>query len=48
MKRRFNILSDPRFRLVRDETYGSYLLGEHITGDYYFMIGHHGTANRTR
>ena len=38
---------DSRFKLVRDEVYGAYLEGEHITGDLYFMIGHHGTADNT-
>ncbi len=34
---------DERFAAVHDETYGTYLKGEHITGDIYFLIGHKGT-----
>ena len=31
------------FRLMHDEVLGDYLLGEHITGDIYFRIGHKNT-----
>ena len=30
---------DPRFKLVKDEHYGSYLFGEHIDGNIYFLMG---------
>ena len=29
---------DPRFNLAEDETYGKYLLGEHIDGEIYFLM----------
>ena len=32
--------SDPRFKVVNDETYGNYFKGEHISGNIYFLIGH--------
>jgi hypothetical protein len=31
---------DPRFAYVCDEANGTYLKGEHISGDIYFLIGH--------
>lgn len=31
---------DDRFEEVRDETYGTYLKGEHISGNIFFLIGH--------
>lgn len=31
---------DPRFTTVHDETYGTYLKGEHIDGTIHFLIGH--------
>ena len=31
---------DPRFKLLCDERYGSYLDGENVSGDIYFLIGH--------
>ncbi len=34
---------DERFRLVSDEKYGTYLEGEHISGNIFFMIGYEGT-----
>ena len=30
---------DPRFSVVRDERYGEYLRGEHISGDVYLLLG---------
>jgi hypothetical protein len=29
---------DPRFRTVQDAVHGEYLLGEHVTGDIYFLM----------
>ncbi len=34
---------DERFRYVDDEIYGKHLLGEHVSGDVWFWIGHKGT-----
>jgi hypothetical protein len=34
---------DERFRYVEDEVYGKYLLGEHVTGNIWFWLGHKGT-----
>ena len=34
---------DERFRWCQDEIHGDFLLGEHIDGDIFFRIGHHGT-----
>lgn len=34
---------DDRFTAVNDETYGTYLKGEHISGNIYFIIGKKGT-----
>ena len=34
---------DNRFTLVEDEKNGTYLKGEHISGDIFFIIGHKGT-----
>lgn len=31
---------DPRFKLVKDDLYGEYLKGEHVSGRLYFLIGH--------
>ena len=31
---------DPRFKTVEDERYGTYLKGEHVSGQIYFLIGH--------
>lgn len=30
---------DPRFKVVHDEIYGTYLKGEHVSGQIYFLIG---------
>jgi len=32
--------ADPRFTLVQDEKWGTYLEGKHITGNIFFLIGH--------
>lgn len=31
---------DIRFKVVHDEIYGDYLKGEHVSGSFYFLIGH--------
>lgn len=35
----YRFVLDERFREVEDETYGKYLLGEHVDGDIYFIMG---------
>jgi hypothetical protein len=30
---------DPQFKVVHDDVYGTYLEGEHISGNIYFLIG---------
>ena len=35
----YRFVLDERFREVEDETYGKHLLGEHIDGDLYFIMG---------
>lgn len=36
-------IHDERFKLIHDEKLGTYLYGEHITGDFYFVMGYRGT-----
>ena len=35
----FTPIYDPRFKLVTDEEYGTYLKGEHVDGNIYFLMG---------
>ena len=35
----YRFVLDERFRQVEDDVYGKYLLGEHIDGDIYFIMG---------
>ena len=37
-------IHDERFQLMHDEKLGTYLYGEHITGNFYFVMGYRGTA----
>ncbi len=36
-------IADPRFTLVRDEVLGTYLKGEHIDGEVWFLTGYRDT-----
>ena len=36
-------IADERFTLIHDKSLGTYLYGEHITGDLYFVMGYRGT-----
>lgn len=43
VKTSFSPVYDERFTRVRDERYGSFLEGENVSGEIYFLIGHRNT-----
>ena len=45
-KTSYSPIFDERFKQMSDEVYGNYLLGENVSGEIYFLIGHKNTEKR--